>query len=184
MTTAPSLIAPYVQACFVAHLQQHKCLSPQTIASCRDTFRLLLHFMKHSRGLEPSALRVADLDAPTLRAFLDSLEQQRGNRGRSRNMRLSALRTFFRFVALQAPDSVAIATRGLAIPRKREDHKLIGYLTRAEIEALLAAPDRSHWLGRRDHALLLTMYHSGARVSEMVTLTQPQVHFGATTLLQ
>jgi integrase/recombinase XerD len=119
-----------------------------------------------------------------MRAFLDSLEQQRGNRGRSRNMRLSALRTFFRFVALQAPDSVAIATRGLAIPRKREDNKLIGYLTRAEIEALLAAPDRSHWLGRRDHALLLTMYHSGARVSEMVTLTQPQVHFGATTFLQ
>ena len=73
MTTAPSLIAPYVQAFFVGHLQQHKCLSPQTIASCRDTFRLLLHFMKHTRGLEPSALRVADLDAPTILAFLDRI---------------------------------------------------------------------------------------------------------------
>jgi integrase/recombinase XerD len=184
MTTAPSLIAPSVQAFFVEHLQQHKRLSPQTIASCRDTFRLLLNFMKHTRGIEPSALRVTDLDAPTILAFLDSLEQQRGNRVRSRNIRLSALRTFFRFVALRAPESVAIATRVLAIPRKREDKKLIGYLTREEIEALLAAPDRSHWRGRRDHALLLTMYNSGARVSEMVTLTRPQVHFGATTFLQ
>src|SRR2546430_4382782 len=122
--------------------------------------------------------------SPPVGRYVHSLEQQRGNRVRSRNIRLSALRTFFRFVALQAPESVAIATRVLAIPRKREDKKLIGYLTRAEIEALLAAPDHSHWLGRRDHALLLTMYNSGARVSEMVTLTQPQVHFGATTFLQ
>ena len=184
MTTAPSLIAPYVQAFFVDHLPQHKRLSPQTIASCRDTFRLLLNFMKHTRGIEPAALRVTDLDAPTILAFLAFLEQQRGNRVRSRNIRLSALRTFFRFVALRAPDSVEIATRVLAIPRKREDKKLIGYLTREEIEALLAAPDRSQWIGRRDHALLLTLYNSGARVTEMVTLTRPQVHFGATTFLQ
>ena len=184
MTTAPSLIAPSVQAFFVEHLPQHTRLSPQTIASCRDTFRLLLHFMQHTRGIEPAALRVTDLDAPTILAFLDALEQQRGNRVRSRNIRLSALRTFFRFVALRAPDSVEIATRVLAIPRKREDKKLIGYLTREEIQALLVAPERSHWIGRRDHALLLTMYNSGARVSEMVTLTRPQVHFGATTFLQ
>jgi integrase/recombinase XerD len=184
MTTTPALLAPYVQAFFVEHLPQHKRLSPQTIASYRDTFRLLLHFMQHTRGIEPSALRVPDLDAPTILAFLDALEQQRGNRVRSRNIRLSALRTFFRFVALRAPDSVAIATRVLAIPRKHEDKKLIGHLTREEIEALLAAPDRSQWIGRRDYAFLLTMYNSGARVSEIVTLTRPQVHFGTTTLLQ
>jgi site-specific recombinase XerD len=182
MTTAPSLIAPSVQAFFVEHLPQHKRLSPQTIASCRDTFRLLLHFMQHTRGIEPAALRVTDLDASTLLAFLDFLEQHRGNRVRSRNIRLSALRTFFQFVALRAPDSVEIATRVLAIPRKREDKKLIGYLTREEIEALLAALDCSQWRGRRDHALLLTMYNSGARESEMVTLTRPQVLFGATPL--
>jgi site-specific recombinase XerD len=184
MTTSPSLISPYVQAFFADHLQQHKRLSPQTIASCRDTFRLLLNFMKHTRGIEPSALRVTDLEAPTILTFLDYLEQQRGNRVRSRNIRLSALRTFFRFVALREPESVGMATRVLAIPRKREDKKLIGYLTREEIEALLAAPDRSQWIGRRDHSLLLTMYNSGARVSEIVTLTRPQVHFGATTFLQ
>ena len=184
MTTAPALLAPYVQAFFVEHLPQHERLSPQTIASCRDTFRLLLHFMKHTRGIEPSALRGTDLDAPTLRACLDALEQHRGNRVRSRNIRLSALRTFVRFVALRAPDSLAIATRVLAIPRKREDKKLMGYLTREEIEALLAAPDRSQWIERRDYALLLTLDNSGARVSEIVTLTRPQGRFGATTLLQ
>ena len=184
MTTSPSLVSPHVQAFFADHLRQHKRLSPQTVASCRDTFRLLLNFMKQTTGIEPSALCLTDLDAPTILAFLDYLERQRGNRVRSRNIRLSALRTFFRFVALREPESVQIATRVLAIPRKREDKKLVGYLTREEIEALLAAPDRSRWIGRRDHALLLTMYNSGARVSEIVTLTRHQVHFGATTFLQ
>jgi integrase/recombinase XerD len=184
MTTSPCLISPYVQAFFVDHLQQHKRLSPQTIASCRDTFRLLLNFMKQTRGIEPSALRLTDLDAPMILTFLNYLEQQRGNQVRSRNIRLSALRTFFRFVALREPESVELATRVLAIPCKREDKKLIGYLTREEMEALLAAPDRSRWMGRRDYALLLTMYNSGARVSEIVTLTRQQVHFGQSTFLQ
>jgi site-specific recombinase XerD len=142
-----------------------------------------LTFVKETAGIEPSALRVADLDAPMVLRFLDYLEHQRGNAVRSRNIRLSALRTFFRFVTLRNPESIAIATRVLAIPLKREDKKLVGYLTREEMEALLAAPDRSHWVGRRDHALLLTMYNSGARVSEVTTLRREQVGFGATTLL-
>jgi integrase/recombinase XerD len=103
---------------------------------------------------------------------------------RSRNIRLSAIRSFFRLVALRDPDSIGIATRVLAIPTKREDKKLIGYLTRAEIQALLNAPDRSRWTGRRDHALLLTLYNSGARVSEITTFTRDQVCFGAHCLLQ
>ena len=112
------------------------------------------------------------------------LEQQRGNSVRSRNIRLSAIRTFFRLVALRDPDSIGIATRVLAIPLKREDKKLIGYLTRSEMQALLAAPDQSKWSGRRDHALLLMLYNSGARVSEVITLTRTQVCFDTSTFVQ
>ena len=111
MTTAPALIAPSVHAVCVEHLPPHQRLSPQTIASGRDTFRLLRHCMQHTRGIAPAARRGSDLDAPTILALLAFLEQQRGNRVRSRNIRLSALRTFFRFVALRAPDSGAIAGR-------------------------------------------------------------------------
>jgi integrase/recombinase XerD len=103
---------------------------------------------------------------------------------RTRSIRLAAIRSFFRLVALRDPDSVGIATRVLAIPVKRGDKKLVGYLTRDEMEAILAAPDRTQWSGRRDHALLLTMYNSGARVSEMTSLQRTQVHFGASTFLQ
>jgi integrase/recombinase XerD len=158
MTSARVLIAPHVQAFFTEHLCHQKRVSPQTIASCRDTFRLLFIFIKETAGIEPSTLRVTDLDAPLVLRFLDYLEHHRGNAVRSRNIRLSALRTFFRFVILREPESIAIATRVLAIPLKREDKKLVSYLTREEMEVLLAAPDRAHWVGRRDHALLLTMY--------------------------
>src|SRR5262249_1927023 len=161
MMAPRALIAPHVQAFFTVHLCHHKRVSPQTLASCRDTFRLLLTFVHETRGIAPAALCVPDLDAPTILAFLAYLEQRRGNSVRSRNIRLSALRTFFRFVALRDPESLTIVTRVLAIPRKREAKKLIGYLTREEMEALLAAPDRSHWVGRQQ-GLLLTMYNSGA----------------------
>ena len=133
---------------------------------------------------EPSALHLADVDAPAVLSFLDYLEQQRGNSVRSRNIRLAAIRSFFRLVALRDPDSIGIATRVLAIPIKREDKKLIGYLTRTEMQALLAAPDQSKWSGRRDHTLLLTLYNSGARVSEITALTCQHVCFGASTFVQ
>lgn len=184
MTSSRSPLAPHVHAFFTDHLCHQKRVSPQTLASCRDSFRLLLTFVKETVGIEPSALCVADLGAPTILAFLDYLEHQRGNAIRSRNIRLSALRTFFRFVALRDPESVEIVTRVLAIPVKREDKKLVGYLTRPEIDALIEAPDRSHWIGRRDHALLMTMYNSGARVSEITTLKREQVSFGATTFIE
>ncbi len=177
------LIAPHLQAFFADYLCQQKRLSPHTIVSCRDTFRLWLTFVRDQRGIEPSALRIADIDAPAVLSFLDYLEQQRGNSVRSRNIRLSAIRAFFRLVALRDPDSIGIATRVLAIPVKRGDKKIVGYLTRPEIQALIAAPDRSKWSGRRDHALLLTLYNSGARVSEIITLKCDQVVFGATTFL-
>lgn len=184
MTSRSACLAPHVQTFFTQHLCQHKQASPQTIASYRDTFRLFLTFVKTTTGREPTALQVSDLDAPLVLQFLDYLEHQRGNTVRSRNMRLAAIRTFIRFLALRAPESLAIATRVLAIPIKRADKKLIGALTRPEVEALLAAPDRSCWIGRRDHALLLTLYNSGARVSEVTTLQRHQVCFGTPTFLQ
>ena len=184
MMSRHTLIAPHVQAFFAEHLCQHKRVSPKTITSYRDTFRLLLTFVKEATGKEPSALHIHDLDAPVVLKFLDYLEHQRGNAIRSRNMRLAAIRTFARFLALRDPESLAITTRVLAIPGKRTDKKLIGYLTRPEVEALLAAPDRSCWGGRRDYALLLTLYNSGARVSEATTLQREQVCFGPSTFLQ
>jgi len=184
MTSRDALIAPHVQAFFAQHLAQHKRVSPQTMASYRDTFRLLLTFIKETTGKEPSTLHVADLDAPIVLQFLDYLEHQRGNAIRSRNMRLAAIRSFARFLALRDPEHLAIVTRVLAIPSKRADKKLIGYLTREEVEALLAAPDRACWSGRRDHALLLTLYNSGARVSEVTTLQREHVCFGPHTFLQ
>jgi len=184
MTLPNACLAPHVQAFFTHHLCQHKQASPQTIASYRDTFRLFLTFVKDTTGREPAALQVSDLDAPLVLHFLDYLEQQRGNTVRSRNMRLAALRTFVRFLALRAPESLALATRVLAIPIKLADKKLIAALTRPEVEALLAAPDRSGWIGRRDHALLLTLYNSGARVSEVTTLQRHQVCLGPPTFLQ
>lgn len=179
-----SLVGPHVQAFFADYLCQQRRLSPQTIVSCRDTFRLFLVFLRNQTGVEPSALRIADLDAPGVLRFLSYLEQERGNSVRSRNIRLSAIRSFFRLVALRDPDSLGIVTRVLAIPMKREDQKLIGYLTRPEIQALLAAPDQSKWVGRRDHALLLTLYNSGARVSEITTLKRHQISFDQSTFLQ
>jgi integrase/recombinase XerD len=184
MTSCSTFLAPHVQAFFTQHLCQHKQASAQTIASYRDTFRLFLTFVKDTTGREPVALQLSDLDAPIVLQFLDYLEHQRGNTVRSRNLRLAAIRTFMRFLALRAPESLAIATRVLAIPVKRTDKKLIEALTRVEVEALLAAPDRSCWIGRRDHALLLTLYNSGARVSEVTTLQRHQVCFGTPTFFQ
>jgi site-specific recombinase XerD len=163
---------------------QQKRLSPQTVVSCRDTCRFWLIFLRDHTGVEPSALRLADIDAPAVLRLLTYLEQERGNSVRSRNIRLSAIRSFFRLVALRDPDSLGIVTRGLALPMQREDRTLIGSLTRTEIQALLAAPERSKWGGRRDHALLLTLSNSGARVSEVTTLRRAQVCCGASTFLQ
>ena len=140
MTAQSTCLAPHVQAFFTQHLCQHKQASPQTIASYPGTFRLFLTFVKDTTGRKPAALQLSDLDAPLVLHFLDYLEHHRGNTVRSRNMRLAAIRTFIRFLALRAPESLAIATRVLAIPIKRVDKKLIQALTRAEVEALRPPP--------------------------------------------
>lgn len=181
MKTHSPLLGTYIQRFFTEHLTAHKHASVQTIASLRDSFRLLLTFLHGRTGRQPTALRISDLDAPAVLAFLDHLEQDRGNSIRSRNLRLSAIRSFLRLLVLREPEYVGLATRVLAIPVKRCEKRLVRSLTREEIEAILAVPDRTCWGGRRDYALLLTMYNSGARVSEMVDLRRDQVHFGPST---
>ena len=152
--------------------------------SYRDTFRLLLEFLHDTHGIEPSAAGIADLEVPVLLAFLDHLEYARHNAIRSRNLRLAAIRSFFRLVALRDPASVNQAARVLAIPVKRADRQVVKALSRAEIDAMLAVPELQHWSGRRDHALLLTLYNSGARVSELTALEQSQFSLGAQSFLQ
>ena len=178
--SCPVLVGPLLQSFFSEHLAQHRQVSPQTIASYRDTFRLLLQFTRDKKGVAPAALTVDALDAPAILDFLESLEQQRGNCIRSRNVRLTAIRSFFRVVALREPSCLGIATQILAIPVKRSDKPLVGYVTRAEVDAILTGLDRQTWQGRRDHALLLTMFNTGARVSEMTALRREQINLAPT----
>ncbi|WP_232444026.1 tyrosine-type recombinase/integrase [Burkholderia ubonensis] len=143
----------------------------------------MLQFVWNETRIEPSSLRLVALDAPVILSFLDYLGVERRNSVRSRNARLAAIHSFFRWVVLCDPESVGLATRVLAIPMKRTDRLLVQAFTRAEIDALLAAPERSLWRGRRDYALLLTMYNTGAHVSEIIALRQEQVQFGGSTLI-
>jgi len=179
-----TLVGPLLQSFFTEHMLSHRRASQQTVDSYRDTFRLLLRFLQQTAGKEPARLRIGDLDAPAILNFLDHVEQQRKNQIQSRNVRLAAIRSFFRLVALRDPASVHIVTRVLAIPLKRADKRLVGYLTRAEMDAILDVPDRKTWGGQRDYMLLLTFYNSGARVSEITSLKRSQVRLGATSFLQ
>jgi integrase/recombinase XerD len=181
MKSTSTLIGPLLQQFFLEHLLQHKHVSPQTMASYRDSFRLLLQYAKKHLKTEPVALAVKALDAPVILSFLDSLEKDRHNSARSRNVRLAAIRSFFRWLTLRDPEMVGTATQIMAIPVKRTDRRLVQSLTREEIDALLAAPDQAHWQGRRDHALLLTLYNTGARVSEITSLHRDHVQFGVST---
>jgi site-specific recombinase XerD len=166
-----------LQAFFAEHLTNQRRVSPHTVKAYRDSLRLLLAYLHESRGILPSDIRVVDLDAPAILDFLDHLERVRACSVRSRNARLAAIRAFFRYTALRDPEHVAVATRILAIPVKRTDRRLVGYLTREEVQAVLAAPDRTQWMGRRDHALLLIFYNTGARLSEVTGLKRGDVRF-------
>jgi integrase/recombinase XerD len=157
--TAPTLVGPLHQVFFTDHLVAQRRLSLQTVASYRDTFRLLLQFVHRETGIEPVVLAVSRLDAEIILRFLDALEKDRRNAVASRNLRLTAIRSFYRMVELRDPASVGVATRVLAIPLKKATTRVREYLTREEMEAILASIDRTHWCGRRDYALLLTMYN-------------------------
>src|SRR5215218_7361109 len=165
-----SALAPTMQAFFTERLQGQRQASPNTIAAYRDTFRLLLAFAEQRTGKTPSHLRVADLDAELIGAFLDHLEHKRANSAATRNARLAAVRSLFNYAALRHPEHADTISRVLAIPPKRRARPIVTFLSDEEIDALLAAPDRERWTGRRDHALLLTMIQTGLRVSELTSL--------------
>jgi len=157
--------------------QQH--VSAHTVASYRDTFRLLLSFAAEQRRTPPSNLELTEIDAPLISAFLDHLQTKRAVSTRTRNLRLTGIRSFFRFVAFEEPAHSAHIQRVLAIPGKRGDKKMVDFLTRLEINALLDAPDRTTWIGRRDQALLLMAVQTGLRLSELISLKRESVVFGA-----
>lgn len=163
---------------FTQRLMAQRRASSHTIGSYRDTFRLLLQFTQRQLHKAPSALSLADLNAPLIGAFLDELEKVRSNTARSRNLRLTAIRSFFRFAAYEEPAHAASIQRVLAIPNKRFEKKLVGFLTRPEIDVLLAAPDLSTWAGRRDRALMLLAIQTGLRVSEITALRRADIVFG------
>jgi site-specific recombinase XerD len=168
-----------LQSFFTTRLMTQRKASPHTINSYRDTFRLLLQFAQKQLHKAPSQLGLVDLDASLVGAFLEDLENRRHNGARSRNLRLTAIRSFFRYASLEAPAHSGIIQRVLAIPNQRQRRALVGFLSRPEIEALLTAPNRTKWLGRRDHAFLLTAVQTGLRLSEMTSLRHEDVSLGA-----
>jgi integrase/recombinase XerD len=173
-----SSLAPRLQAFFTDRLLLQRNASAHTVAAYRDTFRLLLAFVQQRLAKPPSAISLEDLDVSLVGAFLDHLQHERGNGARTRNARLAALHSFFRYAALHEPACAAVIQRVLAIPQQRFERALLTYLTQPEIEALQAAPDRSTWVGRRDHALLLLAMQTGLRVSELIHLNCQDVHCG------
>jgi len=165
-----STFATLLELFFTDRLMRQKGASSNTIASYRDSFRLLFGFAQKQLKKSPSGLTLEDLDAPFIGAFLDYLENNRNNGPSSRNQRLSAIRSFYRYVALEEPAKAAHIERILAIPKKREKRALIDFLTRLEINALLAEPDNKKWAGRRDYAMLMLTIQTGLRVSELTNL--------------
>ena len=171
-------LAPTLEAFFTERLMCQRQASPNTVAAYRDGWRLLLGFAAGRTGKQPSELDVADLDAALIGAFLEHLEIERNNSPRTRNARLAAIRSFFRFAALRHPEHAAVIARVLAIPTKRYDRAVVSFLTEPEADAVLASPDRATWTGRRDQALLLVALQTGLRVSELTGLRCEDVHLG------
>jgi site-specific recombinase XerD len=168
--TAPLALASLLQRFFTDRLVRQQHASPHTVASYRDGFRLLLRFAQERLGKAPSTLALDDLDATFVGAFLDHVEQHRRNTPRTRNVRLAAIHAFCRYVAISEPAHLDRCRQILAIPVKRHERRPIAYLTRAEIDAVLAAPNVATWMGRRDRALLLLAIQTGLRVSELIHL--------------
>ena len=171
-------LAPVLRAFFTERLIAQRQVSGHTVAAYRDTFRLLLGFAQQRTGTEPCDLRLDDLDAVLIGAFLEHLRHDRANSARTRNTRLSAIHSLFRYAALRHPEHADLIQRVLAIPPARFGKSTVAYLTPGEAEALLAAPDRTRWTGRRDHALLALAVQTGLRVSELTALTRSDVHLG------
>jgi site-specific recombinase XerD len=174
----PTSLAALLESFFTQRLMQQRQASPHTISSYRDTFRQFLKFTQQRLHKPPSALRFEEIDAPLIVAFLDHLEKQCGLSVRSRNLRLTAIHSFFRYAAFELPTHSAQIQRVLAIPSKRFTRTLVRFLTRPEVDALLAAPDRSTWFGRRDHAFILMAVQTGLRLSEITGTTREDLVLG------
>ena len=174
IATLPALL----QSFFTERLLTQRQVSTHTIASYRDTFRLLLRFAQRERHKRPSELNLSDLDADLIGSFLTSLEQQRRCSARTRNARLTAIRSFFYYASFQEPGLSAHIQRVLAIPYKRQARPMVAFLSHEEIEAVLAVPDDRTWLGRRDHALLTLAFQTGLRLSELTSLDRSAITFG------
>jgi site-specific recombinase XerD len=169
-STTNTDLARLLQAFFCQHLMQQRHASSRTVSSYRDTFRLLLRFAEAHAGTPVSRLSLSDLKASLILAFLDNLETQRHNTVRSRNARLAAIRAFLHYAAVEEPTALPVIQQVLAIPMKRFDRPLVGFLSRVEMEAILQAPDSQTWSGQRDRILLTTLYNTGARVSEIIAV--------------
>jgi integrase/recombinase XerD len=171
-------LAPLLQRFFTDRLTRQRQASPATIAAYRDTFRLLLQYLQDTIGTQPCELDLDDLDADRLLGFLDHLQHDRGNSARTRNQRLAALRSFFRYAAFAEPGHLEQIQRVRAIPQKRYDKALISYLTDDEVGALVNAPDSTTWVGRRDRAFLLLAAQTGLRISELLSLNRADLTLG------
>ncbi len=169
-------LAPTLQKFFTDRLLTQRDASPHTVAAYRDTFRLLLTYVHETRAIPPHQLDLTDLDATVVGEFLHHLEHDRHNSVRTRNTRLAAIHSFYRYAAVHHPEHASLIQRVLAIPSKRRDKAILTYLTDTELDALLAAINTTTWLGRRDHALIITAAQTGFRVSELTTLTLNQTH--------
>lgn len=178
MTTSDISLAPLLERYFLQRLMQQRQASPHTISSYRDTFRMLLKFAQQQLHTPPARLALHAIDAPLIVRFLDHLEKDRKLTARSRNLRLTAIHSFFRYVAFEVPAYAALIQRVLAIPSKRFARTQVHFLTRAEVKALIAAPDQRTWFGRRDHAFLLVAAQTGLRQSEMSNLTRNDLVLG------
>ncbi|TQE95106.1 MAG: tyrosine-type recombinase/integrase [Spiribacter salinus] len=164
----PAAFASLLQRFFAERLLRQKNVSPSTMAAYRDTFRLLLGYAERTLGKPPAQLSLSDFDAILVLGFLTHLETVRHNTVRTRNARLATVRSFAHYVSLQCPPALQLAQQILAIPAKRFEKPLLGYLSRGEVQALLSAPDTGTWIGRRDRLLLALLYNTGARVSELI----------------
>ena len=173
-----SRLAPTLEAFFIERLANQRHASVNTIAAYRDAWRLLLRYAQQRTGKQPRQLDLADLNAAFIADFLTHLEQERANSVRTRNARLAAIRSFFRYAALCHPEHSELIARVLAIPTKRADRAELSYLDQPEVDALLTAPDRHTWIGRRDHALIDVAVDTGLRVSELTGLRNCDVELG------
>lgn len=185
MTKTDSLlVGPLVQNFFCQRLQAQQHVSPHTLASYRDTMRLLLVFIQNKTGRPPSQQRLSDWNVDSVLAFLDHLEEERSCQPRTRNARLAALRAFMHYVAQQVPEALALSSQVLAIPLKRYERRLVEPCSAPEVEAILQATDPTTRSGRRDHLLFNLLYHTGARISEALALRQQDIAWGPPSLIR